>query len=179
MRSQGIYFHHRLYRTSCRHARGGIFLKDLDRVAALNIGTTTTSTNNSSSTTSTQQQALQQSYSRLNSSVNMMNTTTAAAAAVRQCDPLARMVLVDNSPLSFICQPCNGVLVSSWYDDVYDNALSSVLQLIRHLDACDDVRPTLQALFGLEPVLKEYQEVCDIGRFVHKSSAFVYMLVRT
>jgi TFIIF-interacting CTD phosphatase-like protein len=142
--SQGIYFHHRLYRTSCRHARGGIFLKDLDRVAALNITTATTS-NSSSNSKRHHQQALQQSCNKV---------------TVRQCDPLARMVLVDNSPLSFICQPCNGVLVSSWYDDVQDNALSSVLQLIRHLDACDDVRPTLQALFGLEPVLKEYQEVC-------------------
>jgi TFIIF-interacting CTD phosphatase-like protein len=150
---QGIYFHHRLYRTSCRHARGGIFLKDLDKVAALNI-TTATATGNSSVSITTQhhQHALQQSYNRVNSNVDMVS--------VKQCDPLARMVLVDNSPLSFICQPCNGVLVSSWYDDVQDNALSSVLQLIRHLDACDDVRPTLQALFGLGPVLKEYQEVC-------------------
>jgi NLI interacting factor-like phosphatase len=128
-------------------------LKDLDRVAALNITSTSSTSNNSVCiTTQHHQQALQQSYNRVNSNVDKVS--------VKQCDPLARIVLVDNSPLSFICQPCNGVLVSSWYDDVQDNALSSVLQLIRHLDACDDVRPTLQALFGLEPVLKGYQEVC-------------------
>ncbi|KAG5178703.1 putative CTD small phosphatase-like protein [Tribonema minus] len=105
---QGTFFHHRLYRCSCRQARGNIYLKDLDRPVG---------------------------------------------------EALERTVLVDNSPLSFICQPSNGILVSSWYDDPHDNALSSVLKLIRHLDACDDVRPTLTALFGLEPVLKEYQEV--------------------
>ena len=45
------------------------------------------------------------------------------------------------------------------YDDAEDNALDSVLKLVRHLDACADIRPTLKVLFGLEPVLQEYREV--------------------
>jgi TFIIF-interacting CTD phosphatase-like protein len=134
---QGKFFQHRLYRTSCRKARGGMYLKDLDQVTALE-----------------------------QSGCRCVPRDGAHAGAAETCcsvlhtrgEPLERMVLVDNSPVSFICQPRNGILVSSWYDDGGDNALSSVLQLIRHLDRCDDVRPTLSALFGLEPVLKEYQE---------------------
>ncbi len=71
---------------------------------------------------------------------------------------LSRAVLVDNSPLSFIFQPNNGILVSSWFDDAEDSALNSVLQLLRYLAIEDDVRPVLQDLFGLETILKNYRE---------------------
>ncbi|CAN0450819.1 unnamed protein product, partial [Laminaria digitata] len=60
---------------------------------------------------------------------------------------MSRTVLVDNNPLSFICQPTNGVLVASFYDDPNDTALTSVMQLIRHLDRAGDVRPILKDMF--------------------------------
>ncbi len=76
---------------------------------------------------------------------------------------LSRAVLVDNSPLSFIYQPNNGILVSSWFDDIEDTALNSVLQLLHYLASEDDVRTVLQDLFGLGTILKSYRAYvgCD------------------
>lgn len=70
---------------------------------------------------------------------------------------MSRTVLVDNNPLSFICQPTNGVLVASFYDDPSDTALASVMQLIRHLDQAGDVRPILKDMFRLDTLLGEYR----------------------
>ncbi|CAM9562056.1 unnamed protein product [Choristocarpus tenellus] len=74
-----------------------------------------------------------------------------------ECGDLSRIVLVDNNPLSFICQPTNGILVASFYDDPNDSALASVLQLIRHLDQAKDVRPFLKGMFRLDTLLCEYR----------------------
>lgn len=71
---------------------------------------------------------------------------------------MSRTVLVDNNPLSFICQPTNGILVASFYDDPNDTALASVMQLIRHLDHAGDVRPILKDMFRLDTLLGEYQK---------------------
>lgn len=71
---------------------------------------------------------------------------------------MSRTVLVDNNPLSFICQPTNGVLVASFYDDPNDTALASVMQLIRHLDHAGDVRPILKDMFRLDTLLGEYRK---------------------
>ena len=70
---------------------------------------------------------------------------------------MSRTVLVDNNPLSFICQPTNGVLVASFYDDPNDTALTSVMQLIRHLDRAGDVRPILKDMFRLDVLLGDYR----------------------
>ncbi|CAM9404753.1 unnamed protein product [Ectocarpus fasciculatus] len=70
---------------------------------------------------------------------------------------MSRTVLVDNNPLSFICQPTNGILVASFYDDPNDTALASVMQLIRHLDQAGDVRPILKDMFRLDTLLGEYR----------------------
>lgn len=70
---------------------------------------------------------------------------------------MSRTVLVDNNPLSFICQPTNGILVASFYDDPNDTALASVMQLIRHLDHAGDVRPILKDMFRLDTLLGEYR----------------------
>ena len=67
---------------------------------------------------------------------------------------LARVVLVDNNPVSFIAQPENGIPVSSFYDDVNDKALPLVNDLIdEKLSVVEDVRPVLRELFGLEAQL--------------------------
>lgn len=70
---------------------------------------------------------------------------------------LSRVVLVDNNPLSFICQPSNGILVTSFYDEANDTALASVLQLIRHLESVQDVRPVLRDMFRLDTLLCDYR----------------------
>jgi CTD small phosphatase-like protein 2 len=67
----------------------------------------------------------------------------------------ARIVLVDNNPLSFLTHPRNGILVSSFYDDPQDKSLLAVLQLLEELEGHEDVRPLLDQRFGLKTALED------------------------
>lgn len=68
-----------------------------------------------------------------------------------------RVVLVDNNPLSFLAQPSNGILVSNFYDSPDDITLKAVVDLLEKLDNKNDVRPTLDDMFGLSAALAELQ----------------------
>ncbi len=70
------------------------------------------------------------------------------------CDE-RRVVLVDNNPLSFLPNPSNGILVSSFYDDPKDDTLEAVMELLHELDGSDDVRPILDGKFGLKDALED------------------------
>ena len=70
-------------------------------------------------------------------------------------DKLKRTVLVDNNPLSFLSNPENGILVSSFYNDPKDTTLPAVLELLHELDDEEDVRPVLDSRFGLRQALDE------------------------
>lgn len=73
-------------------------------------------------------------------------------------DNLARMVLVDNNPLSFVCNPQNGILVPDFVGGP-DDVLPQVMKLLRELEtSAADVRPILTAIFNLETRLKEVRE---------------------
>ena len=63
---------------------------------------------------------------------------------------LARVVLVDNSPFSFLAQPECGVPATP-FDGCGDDAhlLTTVLPLLRELAEIEDVRPALAARFGM------------------------------
>ncbi len=65
-----------------------------------------------------------------------------------------RCVLVDNNPISFMCQPHNGILLTSWYNDSEDTALEAVLNLLENLEDLDDLRPSLKEAFRMEELLK-------------------------
>ena len=67
-----------------------------------------------------------------------------------------RTVLVDNNPISFLANPENGILVNSFYNDPEDETLRAVLDLLDELDETDDVRPVLEARFGLKEALEDY-----------------------
>jgi hypothetical protein len=70
---------------------------------------------------------------------------------------LARVVLVDNNPLSFIPQPSNGILVKNFYHDCQDTALSQVWDMICDLQRVPDVRVSLKPLFRMEETLTSLQ----------------------
>uniref|UniRef100_A0A7S3L811 FCP1 homology domain-containing protein n=1 Tax=Amphora coffeiformis TaxID=265554 RepID=A0A7S3L811_9STRA len=80
---------------------------------------------------------------------------------------LSRVVLVDNNPLSFLTNPDNGILVSSFYNDPNDTSLGTVWKLLQKLDAHkDDVRPILTEKFGLEEALQKMaaQKIAEKNR---------------
>jgi len=68
---------------------------------------------------------------------------------------LNRTVLVDNNPLSFLANPENGILVSSFYDDCRDTTLPAVMDLLHELNEHEDVRPVLNARFRLRQALND------------------------
>jgi Dullard-like phosphatase family protein len=70
-------------------------------------------------------------------------------------EQLKRTVLVDNNPLSFLANPQNGILVSSFYNDHKDTTLPAVMDLLHELDQEEDVRPVLDARFRLRQALDE------------------------
>lgn len=88
-----------------------------------------------------------------------------------QSDDLSRVVLVDNNPLSFVCQPNNGVLVTSFYNDASDTALSAVLDLILDLVHVRDVRPFLRNMFHLGDLLMSHWS--HVVAAAHSSSCSV------
>lgn len=78
------------------------------------------------------------------------------------CDE-RRVVLVDNNPLSFLPNPSNGILVSSFYDDPKDDTLEAVMELLHELDDSDDVRPILDDRFGLKDALDDVRKGAAVG----------------
>eukprot|EP00945_MAST-04E_sp_MAST-4E-sp1_P005696 g5696.t1 len=70
---------------------------------------------------------------------------------------MARTVLVDNNPMSFLCQPRNGIPILSWYGSAGDTALNILDNFLRRLQPLEDVRPFLNKTFGVEKALAKYQ----------------------
>jgi hypothetical protein len=71
-----------------------------------------------------------------------------------------RCVLVDNNPLSFVCQPENGVPVPDFVGQP-DDVLAGVLKVLRQLDALPgdgDVRPALREMYSLPNKLAHVAE---------------------
>ena len=77
-------------------------------------------------------------------------------------EQLKRTVLVDNNPLSFLANPENGILVSSLFNDPNDKTLLAVQDLLHELNEQEDVRPVLDARFGLKD---SFQKLSKGGSF--------------
>ena len=59
-----------------------------------------------------------------------------------------RTLLVDNNPVSFLPNPRNGLLVTSWHNDHNDTQLTEALALLQKLKTEKDVRPMLDSFCG-------------------------------
>lgn len=69
----------------------------------------------------------------------------------RLARPLARTLIIDDTPLAFLWQPRNGVPVLGFRGSPDDNLLlDAVLPLLRSADSEADVRPYLDKRFGME-----------------------------
>jgi TFIIF-interacting CTD phosphatase-like protein len=68
---------------------------------------------------------------------------------------LRRVVLVDNNENSFLTNPDNGILVSSFESDPSDVGPDGVWLELWCLEGVDDVRPHVKSAFGLDQMLAE------------------------
>uniref|UniRef100_A0AAR2KK83 Mitochondrial import inner membrane translocase subunit TIM50 n=1 Tax=Pygocentrus nattereri TaxID=42514 RepID=A0AAR2KK83_PYGNA len=59
---------------------------------------------------------------------------------------LSKVIIVDNSPASYIFHPENAVPVRSWFDDMTDTELLDLLPLFEGLSREEDVYSVLQSL---------------------------------
>ncbi|XP_036413794.1 CTD (carboxy-terminal domain, RNA polymerase II, polypeptide A) small phosphatase-like a isoform X3 [Colossoma macropomum] len=59
---------------------------------------------------------------------------------------LSKVIIVDNSPASYIFHPENAVPVRSWFDDMMDTELLDLLPLFEGLSREEDVYSVLQSL---------------------------------
>uniref|UniRef100_A0A3B3ZMG1 Mitochondrial import inner membrane translocase subunit TIM50 n=1 Tax=Periophthalmus magnuspinnatus TaxID=409849 RepID=A0A3B3ZMG1_9GOBI len=59
---------------------------------------------------------------------------------------LSKVIIVDNSPASYIFHPENAVPVQSWFDDMTDTELLDLIPLFEGLSKEEDVYSSLQSL---------------------------------
>eukprot|EP00667_Euglena_gracilis_P015085 EG_transcript_15687 len=57
--------------------------------------------------------------------------------------PLQRIVIIDNSPTSFLFQPRNSIQCTSWFDDMTDTELMDLLPVLEDLAVCNNVYEVL------------------------------------
>jgi len=59
---------------------------------------------------------------------------------------LKDIIILDNSPTSYLFQPENALASRSWYDDFTDRELYDFIPLLANLSKVDDVRPFLSRI---------------------------------
>lgn len=57
--------------------------------------------------------------------------------------PLSDIIVLDNSPASYIFHPDNAVPISSWFNDPHDAELTGLCYFLSDLRTVDDVRGPL------------------------------------
>jgi RNA polymerase II subunit A small phosphatase-like protein len=58
---------------------------------------------------------------------------------------LKDVIIIDNSPSSYLFQPENALPILSWYDDKADLVLYDYLPILKEMSNVDDVRPFIMA----------------------------------
>lgn len=58
--------------------------------------------------------------------------------------PLESIIIIDNSPASYIFHPSNAVPISSWFNDPHDTELTDLSPFLEDLSKVDDVRAVLE-----------------------------------
>ena len=69
---------------------------------------------------------------------------------------LKNMVIVDNSIVCFYNQLNNGIYVPSYHGDKDDNKLEDVINLLKEIAYCEDVRNELEKRTGLNELFNSF-----------------------
>jgi RNA polymerase II subunit A small phosphatase-like protein len=59
---------------------------------------------------------------------------------------IRRIIIIDNSPASYMFNPENAVPVESWFDDPNDDELSQLIPILEQMSRVDDVRDEIAKL---------------------------------
>jgi len=73
--------------------------------------------------------------------------------------PLEKIIIVDNNLLSFGNYLSNGILITSFYNEVDDLDLTCILEFFKVLTTKNDVREELENTFGFTSKLKEFESL--------------------
>lgn len=78
--------------------------------------------------------------------------------------PLSDVIIIDNSPTSYLFQPENALPCTSWYDDPTDRELNELVPILEKLAIVKDVRPYLTKLVTDNKVdFARAKELLNIG----------------
>lgn len=67
---------------------------------------------------------------------------------------LKDVIIIDNSPASYIFHPENAVPVSSWFDDMSDTELTDMLPILEKIAASNDIYSLLRDCVSTRPALQ-------------------------
>ena len=115
-------FKTRYYRNSCIFAEGKGYLKDLSVVL-----------NDES------RQPQSRSNSRTRSRASSISSNVSRSASSR-CLDYSKIIIIDNSPISYVRHKDNGLMIEGWINDPEDTELMNLLPLLYSLRFVSDVR---------------------------------------
>lgn len=82
--------------------------------------------------------------------------------------PMSDIIIIDNSPTSYMFQPENAFPSISWYDDPQDRELIDFVPLLEKLSVVRDVRQFLPLLVTDNKInLSKAKDVLNIGRLIN------------
>lgn len=82
--------------------------------------------------------------------------------------PLTDVIIIDNSPTSYLFQPENALPCTSWYDDMSDRELNELVPILEKLAIVKDVRPYLTKLVNDNKVdFIKAKELLNIGQYIN------------
>ncbi|KAG7837133.1 hypothetical protein KL943_001172 [Ogataea angusta] len=140
--SQKKLFSQRFYRNSCIFTEGKGYVKDLG------VLTGHQRERPSTPTSSPYPPGTNNSNEAVNSVRDRSASRTRGSSAGRPATDLSRVIIIDNSPISYSFHKKNGIMIEGWINDPDDSELMNLLPLLNSLRFTSDVRNILGLKLG-------------------------------
>jgi len=85
---------------------------------------------------------------------------------------LKRVVIVDNSPISYAFHPHNAIAITSWFNDSSDRKLEEVYEILKKLSVVDNIPKVLKSLVAQKIELSPTNISAVINSYMQERSAF-------